>query len=132
MSLERALHERWQTMRPLDDLVPAQRVATGLALAAGAMPYVTLSRLGDEQTTRTSSKTRFTRTRVRWTVWHDALDLAAEIATAIERAYGGLEVAWVGGRVLDMRLASRGQVPQDDGTRATTLDYDVVLEHSGE
>ena len=61
MSLEQAVHLRWQNDAPLAALVPITRVFTGKAVGSPVLPYVVLTRQATEPVDYTSSGTRIAR-----------------------------------------------------------------------
>lgn len=132
MSLLRDLHQRWATHRPLAELVPPERVVTGLALSGLPLPYVTWSRLPDETAVRTSSGRRFSAARVRCSIHDSDLDAAGRVADALERLLSGADYDYSGGRVLDARRAAREAQPATDGVWRVSVDFLLTLDEPQE
>jgi len=76
MSLEQAIHQRWQADGALEALLSAARLITGIAHNGPAVPYATLTQTENKPEVRTSSGTTITRAAVRISIW--AADLVLQ------------------------------------------------------
>lgn len=129
MSVQQAIHEHWSAYRPLDDLVPANRVYTGLVppvdAAGGAvtLPYVSLTTQGDRGAQRTSSGTVLTSVQLRFSVFGGKYSETKEVAAAILAHFNRAEFNWSRGKVLDMKQIHQAETEADDGTWQIALDY---------
>ena len=136
MSLERAIHRRWASYRPLVDLVSADRFRTQTLPAEGgqpmeAPPYVTLERLDGTRgqgIIRTSGQRTLAAQGVRFNIWAGDLDVAKRIRQAIADRYSRQHFGAGGVIVQDMKLLQRDDSEGDDGLWHLTDDYLVRTE----
>jgi hypothetical protein len=112
MSLQRAIHHRWRTSRPLAELLPAAAFFTGAAPPAGgeltpARPYATLRTLRTVSVERTSGGRELTALVVRFRLVAEGLDAAKRIADAVQAAFERSAFADADTTVQDMRREAR-------------------------
>ena len=86
MSLEQAIHARWAADGTLTALIPAARFVTGKALGGLSLPYAVLSRVGQQQVTRTSSR-RVAHVRIRFDAFSADLGTLRQVADAVEARF---------------------------------------------
>jgi len=134
MSAERAIHEHWSSYRPLVDLVPPERIYTGLPPIRAAdesplqFPYVSLAVQGESQIERSSSGTLFSTETVRFSVFSASYEEARRIESTICRYFNRRDFSWTGGRVLDMRPDNRiERESEDDGVWMVARDFHVRI-----
>lgn len=137
MSAERAIHEHWSGYRPLVNLVPPERIYTGLPPIRAAdesavqFPYVSLTVLGESQMERSSSGTMFSTEQMRFSVFSSSYEEARQIEATICRYFNRRDFVWTGGRLLDMRPGNRiERENEDDGVWMVARDFDVRIIHS--
>lgn len=138
MSAERAIHEHWSGYRPLVDLVPSDRIYTGLAPIRTAdespmqFPYVGVAVQSESQVERSSSGTLFSTELVRFSVYSASYEEARRIEHLICRHFNRRDFVWTGGRVLDMRPDNRiEREDDDDGVWMVARDFHVRITHTG-
>ena len=128
MSIEQAIHLRWQNDAPIAALVPVSRVLTGMAVGSPALPYVVLSRRATEPVDYTSSGTRITRVAMRLDVIDDDLDSVKAIGDEILRLFDRADFALTVGSVLNMQLRDLREEMHDDAAWRLSVDFDVMAQ----
>lgn len=122
MSLEDAIHLRWDSYKPLADVAP---LVTDQLKSKPEPPYVVLERVGESAPIGTSEGTLLETTQFRFTVWAPSKGLLETIAQAIKGRYNRAGFDWDAGKVLNMRFVNRAETL--DGTAYKgTLDYEVL------
>jgi hypothetical protein len=121
MSLEQAIHAHWAGSGTLSALIPPERFITGKALGGLAMPYATLTRVGQRGAVRTSSR-GVAEVRIRFDVIAIDLDTLRQTADAVEARFDR-ETFSGGATVLRMRREDESQEQADDGTWRLSLVY---------
>ena len=120
MIAAQAIHEQWAGYWPLAQLVPADRIYTGLPpLRDGnetpiAFPYASLSLEGESQITRTSQGTLLASELIRITIWSPSYDQADRIERRMTRYFNRRDFRWSGGAVLDVRPERRSESQSED------------------
>jgi hypothetical protein len=130
MNLEAEIQRRWAVDHTLAGLVPTDRVFTGAAGGAPALPYVVVHRLPEAKAERTSSGKTIARTRLRLNIWATALEQAAEIARAAAARLDRADFELADGRVLDVVVADETHDRQNDGTWRVALELLVTHLHT--
>ena len=128
MSLEQAIHLRWQNDAPLAALVPVTRVFTGKAVGSPVLPYVVLTRRATEPIDYTSSGTRIARAVMRIDVIDDDLDDAKAIGVEMLRLFDRADFAMAVGTVLNMQLRDLREEMHDDASWCLSVDFDVTTQ----
>ncbi len=132
MSIEQAIHDRWEVYHPLVSVVPAERFVTGFLPPAEdeiyehpvqGFPYVTLSRQGESQVERTSSGTMLVLTQYQFSVWGDTLDQAKQISDEILDYFNRASWDHHTGSIQDMKLTNINEVQQEDGVWSVLVDF---------
>ena len=142
MSLEQAMHERWQTCAALTALVPADRFRTGWVAPSAAtgseaagtpvdLPYVVLERVGDAELTCASGGRELTSVLLRLRVWAADLAQAKQIAGEIDARFHRRSFVAAGVAVQDIKRRGRRESPRADGAWQLELDYLVRTETRG-
>jgi hypothetical protein len=134
MSAERAIHEHWSGYRPLLNLVPAERIYTGLPPIRAAdgstvlLPYVSLTVQGESQIERSSSGTTYSLEQVRFAVYSANYDEARRLEAAIVNHFNRRDFDWADGRVLDMQPGDRIERENaEDGVWMAARDFNVRI-----
>lgn len=137
MSAERAIHEHWSGYRPLANLVPADRIYTGLPPIRDVdqspvqLPYVSLTVESESQIERSSSGTMFSNEQIRFSVFSASYEQARQIEATLCRYFNRRDFAWSGGQVLDMRPGNRiERENEDDGVWMIARDFEVRMMHA--
>ena len=125
MSLERAIHERWVSYRPLERRVPSLRVFSGIAAGDVELPYATVNRTKATISERTTDN-EIDEVLLRFDVWTSVLDEAQEIDAAIHERFEGVQFEFDGGRCLAMTLIRRDQQQEPQGSWRLSSDYQVI------
>ena len=129
MNLESEIHRRWAADFTLASLVPVDRVFTGAAGGAPALPYVVIERLKVEPKARTSSGTTIDETGLRLNIWAAGLEQAQAIARAAAARLERADFPVAEGRVLDVLLSDERHQRQPDGGWHIALDYRLIHLH---
>ncbi len=130
MNLEAEIQRRWAVDFSLAGLVPPDRVFTGAAGGAPALPYVVIHRLPEAKAERTSSGTTIARTRLRMNIWAAGLEQATAIARAVAARLDRADFELADGRVLDVVLADETHERQNDGTWRVALELQITHLHT--
>ena len=134
MSIEQAVHERWQSYRPLVDLVPVDRVLTGWVPPLDssddnmALPYVSMTREGETEVLTPSGGVTLTTVTLRIDIWGATLTAVKNIAKRIQTRYGGSDYTYSEGSVLLMREAGLAESRTEDGTWLCSLTYNTSVQ----
>jgi Protein of unknown function (DUF3168) len=126
MNLESEIHRRWAADFALASLVPVDRVFTGAAGGAPALPYVVIERLKVAPKVRTSSKTAIDEAGLRLNIWAAGLEQAQAIVRAAAARLERADFPLAEGRVLDVLLADERQQREPDGSWHVAADYRLV------
>jgi hypothetical protein len=112
MHLEQAIHQRWAASAALCELLPADRLTTGLARQT-AVPYATLWRKPGRTLFRTNAGDALEEVPLEIHVWHDRFDAAQAVARHI------------------CALFDRSDFPLSDGAHAVQVrcDGESIAEH---
>ena len=129
MNLESEIHRRWAADFGLASLVPVERVFTGVAGGAGALPYVVIERVIVTPKARTSSGTTIDETTLRLNIWAAGLEQAQAIARAAAARLERADFPLAEGRVLDVLLTDERHQRQPDGGWHVALDYRLIHLH---
>ena len=128
MSLEQAIHLRWQNDAPLAALVPIARVFTGKAVGSPLLPYVVLTRQAAEPIDYTSSGTRIAGAVMQFDVIDDDLDDAKAISVEMLRLFDRADFAMTVGTVLNMQLRDQREEMHDDASWCLSIEFDVMTQ----
>jgi len=128
MSLEQAIHLRWQNDAPLAALVPETRVFTGKAVGSPLLPYVVLTRQATEPVDYTSSGTRIARAVMQFDVIDDDLDDAKAIGVEMLRLFDRADFAMTAGTVLNMQRRDQRETMHDDASWCLSVKFDVTTQ----
>lgn len=123
MSLEAAIHERWASDLALSDLVPAERVYTGVARGTEELPYVVVTRARSEAQGRTSSGTELRQVVVRFDVWGADLDGVKAIGSAMRGAFNRQGFAVAEGVCQLMQWQGETERGMENGAWHLAVDY---------
>lgn len=130
MSVEQAIHEHWGAYKPLADLVSDANVFTGEAKGELTLPYVTLERIGDTESRRTSEGTILETVQLRFNVWGETLDQVKKVGDAISDHFNRLDFDWSRGKVCDCKPNNQVDVPDTNGVWHSLRDYLVRVRHN--
>jgi len=126
MNLESEIQRRWSADFALASLVPVERVFTGVAGGAPALPYVVIERMNVTPKARTSSGTTIDEISLRLNIWATALEQAQAVANAAAARWERSDFALAEGRVLDIVVADRRHERASDGTWRVAIDLQVI------
>jgi hypothetical protein len=126
MSVEQAIHQRWQTDFRLAALVPPQRLLTGAAFGNPTLPYVVIQRLASAPRTHTSSGTRISQLRLQFHGWTSDLETGKQLASQVRRRFDRTSFAVSDGRVLNMQQTDEQESLEADGVWHITIDFEVT------
>lgn len=125
MSIEQAIHVRWEASTALSALVPAERLMTGEHWGEPALPYAVLVRGSAEPLARTSSGTELRRTRVRVAVYSADLETGQAALRAIRAEFDRQVLEEAGEAAMNMQWVEERQRLESQGVWRVTVDYDV-------
>lgn len=129
MTLEGAIHARWEADSPLSTALPVERLFTGEARGNPELPYAVLQR-GDEKTlARTNAGARVEEVAFAFHVWTSDIEAGKSIAAAIERVFDQASFTFDGGAVLDMRRTGAKEESQADGTWLFACEYSALVKY---
>ncbi len=135
MSVEQAIHERWNLYRPLTDLVAADHLWTGNVPERDAsgnaieIPYASMLAQPKQQVTRSSSGNIVTNGTVTFMIWAATLDAVKRIIVEVVDHFNRATFDWSQGKMLDMKpgLESYEEDQERDSIWLGTLDFDFLL-----
>jgi hypothetical protein len=127
MNLEQAIHQRWAAAAALCQLLPADRLHTGLARGTGT-PYATLLRKPSRTLFRTNAGDALEEVPLVIHVWHDRFDAGQAIARQVQAVFDRSDFSLSdGGRVVQMRRAGESVVEHDDGVWQWAIEFSVQV-----
>ena len=127
MNLEQAIHQRWAAAFALCQLLPADRLRTGLARGT-AMPYATLVRKPGRTLFRTNAGDALEEVPLGIHVWHDRFDASQAIAQQVQAVFDRSDFSLSdGARVVQMRRAGESVVQHDDGIWQWAIEFYVQV-----
>ena len=127
MNLEQVLHQRWAAFDALNSLFAAEHVKTGRSFSA-ALPYATITRLGNRTAFRTNAGDALDEVTLRINVWHDDYDAGRAIVRELMAAFDRSDFALAGGdRVVQMRRTDDSASQHDDGTWQFAIEFLVQV-----
>lgn len=123
MNLEETIHQRWEASQPLEALLPAARLKTGLS-PGDAMPYATLLRRRNRTTMRTNAGDAVDEAAVQIDVWCDNFDAGLAIVEQIKTTFDRSSFDLSGGaRVVQMRRTRDASRQDADGAWRFTVEF---------
>ncbi len=127
MNLAEVLHQRWAADEPLNGLLPAQRVFTGMSVTP-AMPLAVISRARARPAVQFADGGGLDTVGVRIDVYDPSYDASQAVLDAVKRAFDrtGFDLAG-SGKVLYMRRTSDHARQEPDGTWRTTVEFDCTV-----
>ncbi len=127
MNLEQAIHERWAASAALCELLPADRLTTGLAHAAGT-PYATLLRKPGRTVFRTNAGDALEEIPLEIHVWHEQFDAGRTIAHQVKAVFDRSDFPLNdGGSVVQMRRDGESVVEHHDGLWQWAIGFSVQV-----
>jgi hypothetical protein len=127
MNLEQAIHQRWATAAALCELLPADRLKTGMARGTGT-PYATLARKPGRTVVRSNAGDALDEIPLEIHVWHDRFDAGQAVAHQVKAAFDGGDFPLSdGGRAVLMRRAGESVTQHDDGVWQWTIGFLVQV-----
>lgn len=127
MNLAQAIHQQWAAAADLDDLLPASRFYTGLAID-GAMPYATLSLATKRPASRCHDGSAIAAPVATIRIVGPSYDAVAAIAEQLKRAFDGADFALSGSdRVIDVRRCGESQTQDGDGVWQFVIEFDCTV-----
>lgn len=137
MSVEQAIHERWENTFPLTALVPINRIYTGQVPATDdeeedvTRPYVGVMVDPKEENIRTSSKRLLSKGNCLFGIYADTLGEVKAIVREIVNSFNRSDFAYSQGTILDMRPGTESyQQDPDDGVWQGTLAMSFLLQQT--
>ena len=127
MNLAQAIHQHWAAAADLDDLLPASRLYTGLAVD-GVMPYATLSLAIKRPASRHHDGSAVETPSATIRIFGQSYDAVAAIAQQLQRAFDGADFALSGNdRVIDVRRCGESQIQDGDGVWQFVIEFDCTV-----
>jgi len=127
VNLEQVIHQRWAASDALASLLPAERVKTGRS-HGDAMPYATVTRLGNRTVFRTNAGDALDEVALRINVWHDDYDAGRAVVAELKAALDRSDFPLAGGRrVVQMRRTGDSASQHDDGAWQFTVEFLVEV-----
>jgi hypothetical protein len=127
MNLAKYLHLRWADVPELNELLPVEKVFTGMS-SDPAPPYAAISKESERPFTRHNDGSAIDKVVMRIQVFHDEYDAGAavlhEIKSAFERAAFDLDD---GDKVLDMLRIDDTEKQLDAGTWQFSVDFQCLV-----
>ncbi len=125
MNLEQGIHQRWAAASALCQLLPADRLHTGLARGA-ATPYATLVRKPGRTLFRTNAGDALEEVPLGIHVWHDGFDAGQAIAQQVQAVFDRSDFSLSdGGHVVQMRRAGESAVERDNSVWQWVIEFSV-------
>ncbi len=129
MSVEKAVHERWATHLPLNDLLPSGRLYTGGQLGAPVLPYAVLTREQSVALGRASGGVEYVHTTLRVRIVSASLDEAKQVKQRVLERFDRTHFALVDGTCLNMQWTRNDEQLHRDGMWEVSVDFMVTSQH---
>jgi hypothetical protein len=127
MNLMQAIHQRWAAAAELNALLPAARVFTGMSFEP-SLPRAAIGKQSDKPTSYASDGSAIDTVAIRFLVFHDNYDDAAEIVHQIKAAFDRSSFALTGDdQVRLMQRTNDFEEQLDDGTWQMTIDFECAV-----
>jgi len=127
MNLVQTIHQRWAAAAALNALLPAARVFTGMSFEP-SLPRATIGKQSDTPTSYASDGSAIDTVVIRFLVFHEHYDDAAEIVQQIKVAFDRSSFALAGDDQVQLMQRSNDFEEQlDDGTWQMTIDFQCTV-----
>ncbi|MHC4179509.1 MAG: tail completion protein gp17 [Planctomycetota bacterium] len=127
MNLAQVIHQRWTATEPLNDLLPAARVYTGMSVDP-TTPYAIITRQSDRPVACLNDGSTVDRVGLRIAVFHDHYDAGASIVHQIKVAFHLAEFALSGSdKVISMRRSDDFERQSEDGVWHFAVDFNCTV-----
>jgi hypothetical protein len=127
MNLAQVIHQRWAATEPLDDLLPASRVYTGMSVDP-TRPYAVVTRQSDRPVALFNDGSTVDRVGVRVEVFHDNYDSGAAVVHQIKTAFHLVQFALSGSdKVISMQRSNDFERQNEDGVWQFVVDFNCTV-----
>ena len=114
MNLAQVIHQRWAAAEPLDNLLPASRVYSGMSVDP-SRPYAVIAKQSGRPVACLSDGSAVDQVGIRIQVFHDNHDAGAAIVHQVKAAFHQTDFALSGSdKVINMQRSNDFE-QQDDG-----------------
>ena len=128
MNLAQVIHQRWANATPLNDLLPATQVTTGMSLDP-ALPYAVISKQSDRPVERFGDGSAVDEIGIRVQVFHDNHDSGSDIAHQIKAAFDRTNFDLSGSdKVINMERSNDFELQQSDGVWRFVVDFCCMVQ----
>lgn len=121
--LAQAIQRHWQTAAALVARLPSERFWTGPAPAVERTPYAVLEFRAAQPLARTSTGTQTEAVDLRFHLYGQELETVERCAAELRCRFDRTELAWSGGRALNLQPAGGAQERTERGLWHVTVDY---------
>ncbi len=127
MNLVEVVHQRWAAASALSDLLPAQRVYTGIGVDP-TMPYAVIGKRSHRPAVRHNDGSAVDTVGLRIEVFHDDHDSAMAIMDQVKAAFDRTGFALSGSdKVIDVQRVNDSQRQENDGVWRLVIDFDCTV-----
>lgn len=127
MNLAQVIHQRWAATGPLNDLLPASRVYTGMSIDP-TTPYAVITKQSDRPMAYLSDGSSVDRVGVRVAVFHGAYDAGAAIVHQLKLAFHLAEFALSGSdKVISIQRSNDLERQDEDGLWQFVVDFNCTV-----
>ncbi|MBA7474156.1 hypothetical protein ES707_09504 [subsurface metagenome] len=127
MNLMEVIHQRWAAAAALDDLLPVERVFTGLNVDRD-VPYAAIRKRADRPLSRHNDGSAAANVALRIEIFHDDHDAALAILHQVKTAFDTTAFDLSGNdKVLDMRRVDDWERQGDDRVWQLTIDFNCTI-----
>jgi len=127
MNLAQVIHQRWAATEPLNDLLPASRVFTGMSVDP-TTPYAVISRQSDRPVAYLNDGSTVDRVGVRVEVFHENHDAGAAVVDQLKAAFHLAQFALSGSdKVIGMQRSNDFEHHNDDGLWQFVVDFNCTV-----
>ena len=125
VNVAQMFHQRWAASEPLDRLLPAARVYTGMSFDP-TLPYAAISRRSNRPAARCNDGWAMETVGLRVEVFHDDYDLATAILDAIRAAFDRTSLP-LDGKIVHVQRTDDFDEQSADGVWRATIDFECTV-----
>jgi hypothetical protein len=127
MNLAQVIHQRWAAAAALEELLPAERVYTGLSVDPSA-PFAVISKLSEQPAGYHNDGSAVATVGLRIQVFHSQYDAAAAIVQQVKAAFDRSDFALAGSdKVVDMQRVNDFERQTADGVWECVCDFHCTV-----
>ncbi|OHB67853.1 MAG: hypothetical protein A2V70_19920 [Planctomycetes bacterium RBG_13_63_9] len=127
MNLAQMMHQRWAAAEPLNNLLPASHVYTGMAVDP-TTPYAVISKERDRPIGFHNDGSAIDAIGVRFEVFHGDYDAGTAIMEQITKTFDRTDFVLSGNdKVINMQRLSDSEVQENDGVWRLTIDFNCTV-----